>query len=291
MTKYVDLTIIIVNFNTLELTLACVDSIEKSDLKKNSIEIIIIDNGSTDDSRDTLGQLAKKRNYLSVIHNSQNKGFSTANNQGIVQAKGEYILLLNSDTHVYPQTISGMITFMENNPQVGAATAKLVLPDGNMDPASHRGFPTPWASVSYYLGFERTFPGMKIFGEYHQGYKDMKKPHEVDCISGAFFLVRKSVVNEIGLLDEQFFMYGEDIDWCMRIKNAGWKIMFNPDYEVLHKKKQSGRLSGDSLLRSRTNEHFYNAMRLFYQKHYEHRYGWFTKTFILIGIKLRSFMP
>ncbi len=166
-----------------------------------------------------------------------------------------------------------MLDFMDAHPYVGASTCKLLLSDGSMDPACHRGFPTPWAAFTYMSGLERLFPQTKLFGEYHQGYKNLNTIHEVDCIVGAFFLVRREVVTQVGLLDEDYFMYAEDIDWCYRIGRAGWKIMYNPMVTILHKKKQSGR---SNILRKRrvtTEIYFHTYNWLFYKKHYAKKYG------------------
>ena len=175
------------------------------------------------------------------IQNGKNLGFAAGNNPGIRRAKGRYILLLNSDTEVDADTFAKMLSYMDKNENVGASTCKVMLPTGDIDPSCHRGFPTPWASITYLLKLEKLFPTSVLFGQYHQGYKGLTTIHEVDCIVGAFFMVRANVIKKVGLLDEDYFMYGEDIDWCYRIKKAGWKIMFSPQTSILHRKKQSGR--------------------------------------------------
>jgi len=232
--KNPDISVVILNFNTKDLTEICIKKLSESDLGKYSMEIIVCDNASTDGS-----QSAIKTEFKNIIfiQNGSNIGFAAGNNPGIKRAKGRYILLLNSDTEVSIDSISTMIDFMDSHPHAGASTSRLVLPNGSMDPACHRGFPAPWAAATYMLGLEKLFPHSKIFGEYHQGYKDVSVAHEVDSISGAFFMVRKEVIEKIGMLDEAYFMYAEDIDWAYRIKQAGWQIWFVPDVTVLHKKK------------------------------------------------------
>lgn len=281
MKKSVDISIIIVHFNTPDLLKQCLASIRKSSWGTYSREIIVINNGSPVliDDEDTT---------VKYIQNKTNKGFAVANNQGIKASSGRYILLLNSDTEVNNDSIRTMIAFMDTHPDAGVSTCKVVLSDGSLDPACHRGFPTPWAALSYYIGLEKLFPTSALFSQYHQGYKDLNSIHEIDSPSGAFFLVRRVVIEEVGLLDEHFFMYGEDLDWAFRIKKAWWKILYNPAVTVLHKKKQSGRASENLALRKQTQKYFYNTMELFYKKHYAGRYGWLITQLILFGIKFRS---
>jgi GT2 family glycosyltransferase len=238
------------------------------------MEIIVCDNASTDG---TIEMVRKEFPDVLVIQNSGNDGFAAGNNPGIKRAKGRYILLLNSDTEVTSTVMKSMITFMDSHPKAGAATCKLILTDGSMDPACHRGFPTPWSAFTYFTKLEKLFPTSRLFGQYHQGYKDLTKPHEVDSISGAFFMVRSEVIKQVGLLDEDFFMYAEDIDWAYRIKKAGWQIWFTPVVSVIHKKKQSGRSHADRGRRIKTQTFFIIYNKLFYTKHYEHVYPrWVT---------------
>ena len=183
-----------------------------------------------------------------------------------------------------------MVAFMDAHPDAGASTCKLVLPDGSMDPACHRGFPTPWVSFTYLMKLEKLFPKTRLFGEYHQGYKDLRTVHEVDCIVGAFFLVRKQVVETVGMLDEDYFMYGEDIDWAFRIKKAGWKILFNPSVTILHKKKQSGRSHSAKERRITSEVYFHTYNWLFYKKNYEKTYGPVLSFFVHLLYKTRIFM-
>jgi len=190
---------------------------------------------------------------------------------------------LNSDTEVCPETIRSMVDFMDTHPKAGASTCKLVLPEGRMDPACHRGFPTPWNGFSYYAKLETVFPKTRLFGGYHMGFMDGTVAHEVDAISGAFFLVRRETIREVGLLDEAYFMYAEDIDWSYRIKKAGWEIWFNPAVTVLHIKKKSGREHGDKRQRLKAYGYFLTNNRLFYTKHYSRKYPPVI-TFLVYGL-------
>lgn len=282
MKSTVDITVIIVNFNTKELLAACLESLFNQ--KNIHLEIIVVDNNSTDGSIEYARGLSKK---VTLIENSSNIGFAAANNKGIAIAQGRYILLLNSDTEVHPETLAIMKTFMDENTTIGASTCFVKLPDGTIDPASHRGFPTPWAALTYFTGLERLFPSSRFFARYHQWYKDMKSPHEIDCPSGAFFLVRKSVADKVGVLDEQFFMYAEDIDWAYRIKQKGYPIFFFPGVSILHKKKQSGRASSEVSVRKQTEKYFYITMEQFYRKHYMKTYAPLVTFSVLALLKLR----
>lgn len=263
-----ELSIIIVNFNTKDITRACLDSIKK--WSEGAVwEIIVVDNGSTDDSREML----KKFTDITLILNKKNLGFAKANNKGIKIAKGKYILLLNSDTEIREDSIQTMLRFMDGHLRAGAATCRLDLMNGSMDPACHRGFPTPWASFTYMIGLEKLLPRFPPFAHYHMGYKNMTIPHQVDCISGAFFLARREAIDQVGLLDEDYFMYAEDIDWAYRFKAHGWEVWFNPEASVLHKKKLSGLAN---ILRSRqvkTEINFHTYNWLFFKKHYAKKYG------------------
>ena len=266
----IDLSVIILSFNTLELTKMCLQTLFASELGTYFMEVIVCDNGSVDGSVD---MIRKEFPRVTIIENKRNVGFAAGNNPGLRKAVGRYLLLLNTDTEVPRHTLATMIRFMDGRPDVGAATCKLLLPNGSMDPACHRGFPTLWVSLTYLIGLERLFPRTRLFGEYHQGYKDMNTVHEVDCIVGAFFLVRRQVITDVGLLDEDYFMYGEDIDWCFRIRQKGWKIMFNPKVTILHKKKQSGRANTARQRRVMTEIYFHTYNWMFYTKNYSKKYG------------------
>jgi GT2 family glycosyltransferase len=251
------------------------------------MEVIVCDNGSTDGS---LAMIRKEFPRVVIIDNGKNLGYAAGNNPGIKRSRGRYVLLLNTDIEMPKDTLRVMLSFMDSDPSIGVSTCKLLLPDGSMDPACHRGFPTPWASLTYMSGLERLFPHSTLFSQYHQGYKDLSVIHEVDCIVGAFFLVRKEVISSVGLLDESYFMYAEDIDWAYRIRAAGWKIMFNPTVTMLHKKKQSGRAHALRKRRFTTEIYFHRYNWLFYKKHYAKRYGWLTTFLIGCFYRTRLFL-
>lgn len=273
MEKTVDLSVIILNYNTVDLTRICLQTVFANKLATYKMEVIVCDNASSDGS---LEMVKKEFPQVILIDNKKNLGFAAGNNPGIKKAKGRYVLLLNSDTEVPPKTFSSMIRFMDEHPHAGASTCKLLLTDGSMDPACHRGFPTPWVAFTYLSKLETLFPQTRTFGEYHQLYKNVATVHEVDCISGAFFMVRKEVITEVGVMDEDYFMYGEDIDWAYRIRKAGWTIMYNPFVTILHKKKQSGRANILKKRRVTTEIYFHKYNWLFYKKHFAKKYPLIT---------------
>lgn len=281
-----DISVVILNYNTRDLTRTCLTTLLASRLEKYVMEVIVCDNGSEDGS---VEMIADEFPGVILIKNGKNLGFAAGNNPGIRKAKGRFVLLLNTDTEIPRDTLRVMIGFMDSNPDAGAATCKLLLPDGSMDPACHRGFPTPWASLTYLVKLEKLFPKTRLFGEYHQGYKDLASIHEVDCIVGAFFMVRREVISEVGLLDEDYFMYGEDIDWAYRIRKAGWKIMYNPTVTILHKKKQSGRANILAKRRVTTEIYFHKYNWLFYKKNYAEKYGPVLTFFVNAFYSLRLF--
>jgi len=290
----IDLSIVILSFNTKEFLEKCLKSIKNSDLGKYKIEIIIVDNNSSDDSVKMVKEQFKN---INIVENAKNYGFAKGNNIGIKKAKGRYILFLNPDTEVSKSALKTVLDFLEENKDVGAATVKLVDPQGVLDEPSHRGFPTPWNSISHFLGLEKVFPKSKLFSGYTMGWlKNSKNPHEVDSISGASFCVRREAGEEVGWWDEDYFWYGEDIDFCYRLKKAGYKIYFIPDSSILHyrgaasgivkRTSQISTASKESKIRSAKASTA--AMEIFYKKHYENTYPAFIKWIVLGGIKLLS---
>ena len=292
-----DLSIIIINFNTSELLQQCLKSIINS-IKDDNIlyEIIIVDNNSKDTSVYDLNKFIKenKQGNIHLIENSNNTGFSKANNQAISTSRGRYVLLLNPDTIIKDKTFKPLIDFMEGNPETGAITCKLVLKNGKIDQACHRGFPTLWNSFTYFSGLEKIFPKSKAFSGYSMTYKKMNEVHEIDSGCGAFLLVRKTAGEKINWLDEDYFWYGEDIDFCYRLKQDNWKIFFIPDIEVIHLKGASSGLKKHSRQHSKINKKEKYAavksstevMRIFFKKHYKQKYpkAIFKMALFFIGI-------
>lgn len=283
----IKLSIIVLSYNTKDLVIRCLQSVEAAVKGLESVEIIVVDNGSTDNSVESIKVEDEK---IQIIENGKNLGFARGNNLGLKRATGKFILLLNSDTLLEKDTIYKMLKFMEENPQIGVATCRVEFPDGSLDPACHRGFPTPWASLSYFLGLEKLFPKSYLFGQYHLGYLPIDKPHEIDSPSGAFYFLRREVIEKVGFLDEDYFMYGEDLDWSYRIKQAGFKIFYYPGAKITHFKKQSGRASEDNKIRKETKEYFYETMKIFYRKHYLKKYPSLLNFLMILGINIKKWL-
>jgi len=288
------LSVIIVSFNTKKLLTDLLVSLKKAILvcENHAIKVatIIVDNNSSDG---TVEFIKKHFSWVQIIANHKNLGYSKANNQAIKKTKSDYILLLNSDMILYPDTLYKSLKFIIDKPQAGAMTCRVELASGKIDPASHRGFPTPWNGFCYFSGLEKLFPKSKLFSGYHQGWKDLTKSHEIDACSGAFFLIKKKAIEKIGLLDEDFFMYGEDLDWAYRLKNSGFKIYYFPKAKIIHFKKRSGRekINDDphsqqslNLIKKKTSQSFFETMKLFYQKHYLNKYPPFVSKLTFWGI-------
>lgn len=281
----VDLSIIILNYNTKQLALDSIKSIEKNypeEVASGKYEVIVADNASPDNSLSSFKDYSKKTKIKSfqVVDNKHNIGFAKGNNNAIKFSAGHYVLFLNPDTVIYPKTLTRLIKFMDNHPEAGAATCKIEIPTGGIDEASHRGFPSPWNGLTHFSGLEKLLPKSRIFAGYLQGWKNFQVVHEVDAISGAFLFVLRSVGDKIGWWDEEYFFYGEDIQFCYDIKKAGYKIYYVPDVSILHYggvssgiKKQSHHLTtADSTHRKTMQGHRFEAMKIFYNKNYEAKY-------------------
>lgn len=274
-----DLSIIIVNYNVKQFLRHLINSIAEA-TKNITAEIIIVDNASDDGS---IEMLQKEYPKVTLIANKKNQGFSKANNQGMAIATGKYFLLLNPDTLVKENTFDIIIQYMETHPEIGMAGPKTLNPDGTLQLACRRGFPGPWASFCKVTGLSAIFPKSKLFAKYNLTYLDENVTCEVDAISGSFMLFRREVYQKIGGLDEQFFMYGEDLDWCYRVQQAGYKVYYIHDAQLIHYK-------GESTKRSNIDETrvFYEAMRLFVRKHFSAY--WLVEFFLRFGISIRETM-
>lgn len=289
-----DLSIIVISYNTKDILEGCLASIFAHPPKHFSYEIIVVDNNSTDDSVKAIQDYKSK---LQIIQNKENLGFSKANNIGVKKSKGKYILFLNSDTVVHKNTLDVMLSFMEKNKDVGVATCKVIMPNGVVDDASHRGFPTPWNAFCHFSGLAMVFPRSRIFSGYSLGWEDISKIHEIDACAGAFMLVRRDVGDTIGWWDEDYFWYGDDLDFCYRVKEKGWKVYYVPSVYILHYKGVSGGIkdisghltSADKETKTRSTLARFEAMKIFYKKHYMSRYPKIVTWFVMqgIGIKLR----
>lgn len=266
---YMDLSIIVVNYMTYEKTVNTISSIFMY-TRGVDYEVILVDNGSKNNDSLKLGKYIKDNNLkVKYIQNKENLGFSKGNNIGIKKSKGQYIALLNSDTELTENSFNKAVTYLKDNKNVGALGCRLITPDGKLDHGCKRGFPTPEASIYYILKLDKFFKNNIKYGAYRLSYLNEHEINDVDVISGAFFVTTRKVLDKVGLLDERFFMYGEDIDLCFRIKENGYRIVYNPTIgTVIHYKGSSGKKR-----RLKTIYNFYEAMILFYNKHYRKKYN------------------
>ena len=270
-----ELTIIILSYNVEKLLLDCLASLNNVRTGSDKWQVLIVDNASTDNSVTSVRKLFPK---IRIIVNKQNLGFAAGNNVALRQITTPYALLLNPDTIIYPNSIQTVLTFLQTHPDSGAATCRVELPDGSLDYSCHRRFPDPWNSfLHFYTGLFRRF----------SSYSHTPIPgtiHEIDALTGAFALIRTSAGKQVSWLDEDYFWNGEDLDFCYKLKSAGWKIFFIPEDKIIHFKGSSAKAS------SRTKRdwasHSTDAMLTFYRKHYASRYPLAFNLIVYTGIYL-----
>ncbi|HMQ51452.1 MAG TPA: glycosyltransferase family 2 protein [Anaerolineae bacterium] len=283
-----DLSIIIVNYNTRDLLRDCLNSIfaSRGDF---SYQVIVVDNASTDGSA---AMVESEFPPVKLIASQVNGGFAYANNLGLrwagfdagsdpQPAVPRYALLLNPDTLLPPPALVDMLAFLDHHPEVGAAGPKLLLPDGTLDLACRRAFPTPLVSFYRMVGLSKLFPQSRFFGRYNMTFADPDELLEVDAVVGAFMMVRREAIAQAGLLDETYFMYGEDLDWAYQIKAHGWKIFYNPGVTVTHVKRAASRTSPKAQIE------FYRAMDIFYRKFYAKSTPLWLHLLVVMGINLK----
>ncbi|MDZ7361636.1 MAG: glycosyltransferase [candidate division KSB1 bacterium] len=254
-----DISIIIVNYNVREFLRQSLLSIRKA-LANLAAEIFVVDNASNDGSAD---MVRSEFPEVKLIANRDNIGFARANNQALRQATGRLLVLLNPDTVVQEDTFASIRAFFDLHPETGMAGCKVLNPDGSLQLACRRSFPTPWVAFTRLSGLSRLFPNSRWFGRYNLTYLPENETAEVEAISGSFMAVRREALDQVGLLDEDFFLYGEDLDWCFRMRTAGWKIHYFPGTQIIHFKGESAKQSDLDNLRL-----FYQAMGLFVRKHF-----------------------
>lgn len=288
-----DLSIIIVSYNTKNFLYSCLQSVYENLSKNLKFEVIIVDNASSDGS---VEMVKKQFEKVTLVKNQENLGFAKANNLGIEKAHGRYLLFLNSDTILHKNTIETIISFMEKNNDAGATTCRINLPDGKMDDACHRGFPTPWNAFCHFSGLSRVFPKSKIFAGYSLGWMDLTKIHEIDACCGAFMIVKRESGEGVNWWNESYFWYGEDLDFCYRLKGKGWKIYFLPTVSILHYKGVSGGIKNSSKKLTTADEETkklatkarFDAMRIFYKNNYLNKYPKLLTWLIFKGISLKE---
>jgi hypothetical protein len=277
-----DVSIVIVNFNTLELLRACLQSIAV-DPSCREFEVIVVDNASTDGS---VNMVKESYPHVQVVVNQSNEGFARPNNTGIRMALGRYILLLNSDTEVKPGAIREMMSFLESHPEAGACGPMLLYPDGTLQ-HSVKGFPTLWTHWCDMFFLDKMFSHTAVFGRGEMAYFDYHRTQAVDHVMASAFLVRREVCERVGLFDERFTIYYNDMDWCYRMVKAGWRIYYVYAAQTTHHMGQTV---------SKVNrgfayfEEMHNNVMLFYRKHYGVASVVVYKLLLAIGFIPRSLL-
>jgi GT2 family glycosyltransferase len=288
-----DLSIVIVNYNTRQLLDDCLASILAAEAPAGGLEVVVVDNASGDGSQ---AMVQAKYPAVQLIASEVNRGFSVANNLGVGVANGRTILFLNSDTRVDANALAEPVAYLLAHPEVGALTVRLIYPTGERDPDNHRGFPTPWNAICHFSGLSKLFPDHPRFNGYFQSYADMSQTHPVDVIAGSYMLMPMALCRELGGWDETYFFYGEDIDFCYRIHQAGYQIIYYPHVEVLHYKGASSGLRKESAeiarppkeTRVKVAKESVRAMKIFYRKFYRQDYPWLVTAVVLAGIQIRG---
>ena len=269
-----DLSVVIVNYRTFELTKNTVNSILDYEYPFD-IEIFVVDNASGDDS------LSRLQDYfgdkVKFIASSQNNGFAAGNNLALRQANGKYQLLLNSDTIVWENTLKNVYNYMEANTDVGACGCRVLLENGELDKACKRSFPN--VKNSFFRLFH--IPTNSKDNDYNLTDLPDNEVYEIDCLTGAFMFIRKAALDDVGLLDETFFMYGEDIDLCYRIKKSGWKIIYKKKKKITHLKGASSKKQKSKLIYE-----FYRAMYIYYKKHHSGESMFLVNWAVYLGIAI-----
>lgn len=282
-----DLAIVILNYNTRDLLRACLASVYASQ-GDFSFTLCVVDNASQDDSS---RMVAEEFSQAGLIVCRENRGYSAGNNEAIRRlgfgdlsatpgSLPRYLLLLNPDTEVPRDGLARMVAFMDARPQAGIAGPCLRRPDGSLDRACRRSFPTPQVSFFRMTGLSRLFPRSRVFNAYNLEYLPEDAVHPVDAVVGAYMQLRRETVAQIGLLDEDYFMYGEDLDWAKRAKDQGWEVWYNGQVEVTHVKEAASKRSRKARIA------FYEAMWIFYRKHYRAGTPWLMDKAVLAGIAL-----
>lgn len=274
-----DLSVVIVNYNVRYFLEQCLHAVYNA-ARPFETEVFVVDNNSVDGS---CAMIREKFPWVKLIENKHNAGFSKANNQALKLAAGKYCLLLNPDTVIEEVTFRNCISFMDEHPDAGALGVKMIDGKANFLPESKRALPTP--SVAFYkiFGLASLFPRSKIFGRYHLGYLDKDQTHEVEILSGAFMFLRKDALNKTGLLDEEFFMYGEDIDMSYRMIKAGYKNYYYPGTTIIHYKGESTKKGSINYVVV-----FYNAMLIFARKHFSKKNARMFSMLINLAIYFRA---
>lgn len=275
------LSICLVSYQARDYLKACLDSIYAAAHSLPGCEIIVVDNGSKDG---TVEMIRSEYPDVCLITNPYNRGFTIPYNQALKQARGAYLLVLNPDTIVEIAAIEELIRFLHDHPQAGICGPKVLNPDGTLQKPCRRGESRPWAVISYFTGLSRLFPKSRFFSEYLLSYLDEDETHEVAGVSGSCMLIRREVIDDIGYLDERFFAYQEDADFCFRARQAGWKIFYVPSAKIIH----YGGVGGSHVQPYRSIIEWHRSYWLYYRKNlagdYFFLFNWIY--YLLMGVKL-----
>ncbi len=282
-----DLGLVILNYNTRDVLRECLRSLGET--RGVAVEIVVVDNASSDGSAEMVRAefQAQPSSNVRLIASAVNGGYAYGNNLALREFLARpqpprALMLLNSDTHVPPDALRNLMAFLDAHPDAGAVGPKLVLRDGTLDLACRRSFPTPQVSLYRMLGLAKLFPQSKRFGRYNLTYLDENETAQVDSVVGAAMLMRTAALQQAGILDETFFMYGEDLDLALRIKQNGWKVYYYPGATILHYKRESSKRSQKAQIE------FYRAMYIFYEKHYRATTPFYLDWFVMAGIALKG---
>ncbi len=276
-----DLSIIIVNYNVKYFLEQCLHSVQRA-CGVLQTEVFVVDNNSVDGS---CAMVQEKFPDVILIRNDQNLGFSVANNQAIKKSSGRYVLLLNPDTVIEEDTLIKCVGYMDEHPDSGGLGVKMIDGKGDFLPESKRSLPTPRVAFFKIFGLSRLFPRSRVFGRYHLGYLDKDRIHQVEILCGAFMMLRKSALDEVGLLDEDFFMYGEDIDMSYRLLNAGYKNIYYPESTIIHYKGESTKKGSLNYVLT-----FYKAMIKFARKHFSRKMAKSYAAIINLAVYFRALL-
>lgn len=270
-----NLSIVIVNYNTERLLRGCLQSVYAG-ANGTPFDVWVVDNNSRDKS---VAMLRSEFPQVNVVQNASNVGFSKANNMVIARSDADYVLLLNPDTLIVEDAIEQVLKFMEEHREVGICGCRVLNTDRTLQLACRRSVPTPKVAFYRLTGLSRLFPRSPVMARYNMTYADPSQTHEVDAVSGAFLMIRREAVRDIGPLDERFFMYGEELDWCLRAKRAGWSVMYYPGAEIIHYKGESTKYNS-----RKAALEFYRAMYLFHKKHFARECSPVVNAMIYTGI-------
>jgi len=283
-----NVSIVIANYNSRDTLDECLLNISKL---KNIDDTIVVDNASADNSA---LMVKKKYPWVNLISLKENKGIAYSYNLGIKKTNSRYILFLGSDAFPNDKTIEGLSNYLDKNSKTGIVVPKLITRSGEIDMDGHRGFPTPWVSFTHFSKLDKLFPKSKLFSGYFLGSLDIESLHEIDLCISHFMLVRRDTIKKVGLFDEDFFVFGEDVDFCYRVKEGGWKIVYSPKYSAIHYKgvsigtrKETKDISKASIeTKKKMITQSTRAMNLFYKKHYMNKYPKIVNYPILFAIKV-----